>query len=190
MHSAAKNSSKGSQTRERLIAVAARMFIKNGYYATGISEIIEEAKVSKGSFYFYFKSKKELALEVYKYFNRKTLDVLRQIAEKADWEEFVDKLLEWILAKSAGRKNYGCPFAVLGAESAFSDPDLSALYYASILEGVLVFKKSLLNSGLMEAAAALKAERAFSLYEGYMLRYRLGKNQEEFNRLGSALRNI
>jgi AcrR family transcriptional regulator len=190
MHSTAKNSGKGSRAKERLIATAARMFIKNGYYATGISEIIEEARVSKGSFYFYFKSKKDLALEVYKYFNRKTLDVLWQIAATAAWGEFVDKVLEWILAKSAGHKNYGCPFAVLGGESAFSDPDLSALYYASILEGVRVFKKALLNSGLAEVEAGLKAERAFSLYEGYMLRYRLGKNEEEFSRLGSALKDI
>jgi AcrR family transcriptional regulator len=80
-----KTLTKGSQAKERLVAAAARIFIKNGYYPTGIREVIAEAKVSKGSFYFYFKSKKELAVEVYKYFNRKTLDVIAKIAKDREW---------------------------------------------------------------------------------------------------------
>jgi hypothetical protein len=94
------------------------------------------------------------------------------------------------LAKTASRKNYGCPFAVLGIEAAFIEPEISAMYYSSILEGVRIFKTSLLNSGLPEEEAEIKAERGFSLYEGYMLRYRLGKSEEEFVKLRSALKNI
>ena len=37
-------------------------FWKNGYAATGISEILDQAGLPKGSFYFYFKSKDELAV--------------------------------------------------------------------------------------------------------------------------------
>lgn len=47
--------------REQLILDAAiQVFSKQGYSKTSVSEIIEEAKVARGTFYLYFKSKDEL----------------------------------------------------------------------------------------------------------------------------------
>ena len=53
---------KGEESRQRLIECAAELFWKNGYSATGISEILKQTGLPKGSFYFYFKSKDELAV--------------------------------------------------------------------------------------------------------------------------------
>lgn len=47
-------------TRGRIVAAAWKLFYKNGYDETTIDDIIEEAHVSKGSFYHYFKSKESL----------------------------------------------------------------------------------------------------------------------------------
>lgn len=47
--------------REGLILDAAiRVFARQGYPATSVSEIIDEAKVARGTFYLYFKSKKDI----------------------------------------------------------------------------------------------------------------------------------
>ena len=51
---------KGEESRQRLIECAAELFWKNGYSATGISEILKQTDLPKGSFYFYFKSKDDL----------------------------------------------------------------------------------------------------------------------------------
>ena len=56
---------KGEQSRQRLIDCAAELFWKNGYAVTGISEILNASGLPKGSFYFYFKSKEELAVAGY-----------------------------------------------------------------------------------------------------------------------------
>ena len=48
---------KGEESRQRLIECAAELFWKNGYSATGISEILKQTDLPKGSFYFYFKSR-------------------------------------------------------------------------------------------------------------------------------------
>lgn len=185
---ATSNHAKGKAARERLIRSAARLFIENGYHATGIKDIINHAEVSKGSFYFYFESKRDLALEVHRYFNGRTLDVLCPLAQRHGWSDFVDHLLDWVHAKTLCNKNFGCPFAVLGTETAFTDPDLSALYYQSILDGVSLFKQAMLNTGFNEAEAVDKSERAFSLYEGYMLRYRLSGSVEELEKMRAALK--
>ena len=58
---------KGEESRQRLIECAAELFWKNGYSATGISEILKQTDLPKGSFYFYFKSKDDLATAVTEY---------------------------------------------------------------------------------------------------------------------------
>ncbi len=46
--------------RAQLLAVALDLFAARGYHATSISHIIEKASVARGTFYQYFKSKKEI----------------------------------------------------------------------------------------------------------------------------------
>jgi TetR/AcrR family transcriptional repressor of lmrAB and yxaGH operons len=54
-------------TREKLLKTAARLFHLNGINATGISEIIKQSGVSRGSFYYFFPNgKQELAFEALK----------------------------------------------------------------------------------------------------------------------------
>ena len=49
-----------SSARERLLESAKILFSQKGYYATSVEDIVESAGFSKGTFYFYFKSKEEL----------------------------------------------------------------------------------------------------------------------------------
>jgi AcrR family transcriptional regulator len=48
------------QTRKRLLAAAARLFAKNGFDATSVDDVAEEAGFSKGALYYNFASKDEL----------------------------------------------------------------------------------------------------------------------------------
>lgn len=52
------------QTRENLLRVGAKMLHESGYTASGVKEIVDTAKVPKGSFYNHFKSKEEFGKEV------------------------------------------------------------------------------------------------------------------------------
>jgi len=49
-----------SVSKERLLESAKILFSQKGYYATSVEDIVESAGLSKGAFYFYFKSKEEL----------------------------------------------------------------------------------------------------------------------------------
>jgi AcrR family transcriptional regulator len=53
------------QTRERLVAAAARLFNQFGYEGTDSNRIAEEAGYATGTFYKHFKDKKEIFLEAY-----------------------------------------------------------------------------------------------------------------------------
>jgi len=53
-------------TREHLIQVGLGMVRSAGYLATGVNQVLEAAKIPKGSFYHHFATKDEFILEVIK----------------------------------------------------------------------------------------------------------------------------
>src|SRR5688572_27759899 len=52
---------KGSDTRERLLALAERAVLAKGFAATSIEELIVAAGITKSGFFYHFKDKGELA---------------------------------------------------------------------------------------------------------------------------------
>lgn len=53
------------QTKEKILKAAINLFSAKGYYSTNSKEIARVAGVSIGSFYSYFKDKKELLLSIF-----------------------------------------------------------------------------------------------------------------------------
>ena len=52
------------QTKGKLLSAGARLVWQKGFNNTGLQEILKEAGVPKGSFYFYFDSKESFGLEL------------------------------------------------------------------------------------------------------------------------------
>ncbi|MEK4029854.1 TetR/AcrR family transcriptional regulator [Pseudobacillus sp. FSL P4-0506] len=50
--------------REELLHAALEIFATKGYHATKISDIVKQTGVAQGTFYWHFKSKEEIALEI------------------------------------------------------------------------------------------------------------------------------
>ena len=55
---------KGARRKEELLRIAYQMFIQKGYEETSIDEIIAEAHIAKGTYYYYFPSKEATLEEV------------------------------------------------------------------------------------------------------------------------------
>ncbi|OFY43484.1 MAG: hypothetical protein A2X18_05935 [Bacteroidetes bacterium GWF2_40_14] len=56
------------ESKEHIIIVASRLFMQKSYKEVTMSEIVKETGLSKGAFYYHFKSKEELFSEVLTYF--------------------------------------------------------------------------------------------------------------------------
>jgi len=61
---AAPATRKGEETRERILMVARELIHQHGFKQTGLADILAASRVPKGSFYFYFRSKEDLAKEL------------------------------------------------------------------------------------------------------------------------------
>src|SRR6201996_1524730 len=68
-------------TKENLITVGLDLIRSAGYTATGINQVLEAAKVPKGSFYHHFTTKDEFVLEVIKRY---------AAGEQERWERLLD----------------------------------------------------------------------------------------------------
>ena len=49
-------------TRTKILETASRLFYEQGYYLTGINQVIAEAGVAKASFYYHFSAKEDLCI--------------------------------------------------------------------------------------------------------------------------------
>lgn len=167
---------KGEQSKSRLIECAAQLFLQKGYNATGINDILAMAELPKGSFYFHFSSKKDLAINVSAYFEKKLGYWIYNLSKEKLWSDFVNEVIGKMIQDAENKEHYGCPFAVLGLEIAFSEPDIADCYYKSMQKLVEIFASVFRFSGIAKEKVYILANRAFAVYEGYLLYYRIGKD--------------
>lgn len=84
--------------KREMIKMAAMMFEKQGYHKCSIQDIVEPLGITKGSFYYYFKSKEELLYYIHddmiSYLLEKTENLLRQ---KASSEQMLYGIINNIL---------------------------------------------------------------------------------------------
>ena len=59
-----ERATRGSRTRNEILAAGVRLFALRGYSKTSTSDILEAVGLSKGAFYYHFKSKDALAAAV------------------------------------------------------------------------------------------------------------------------------
>ena len=70
---------KGERRKQDLLAIAYRMFITQGYENTSVDDIIAEAGIAKGTYYYYFASKEQTLEEVIGMMIEKEAEMAKQI---------------------------------------------------------------------------------------------------------------
>ncbi len=106
-------------TKENILKTAAEIMHRKGFNHTGIQEILVAAGVPKGSFYFYFKNKEDLGLQVIDYFlefyGQKARDMLDDAATPPleRLKRFLDGFTDLFESMDYTR---GCPVGNLSQE--------------------------------------------------------------------------
>src|SRR5690349_6382471 len=107
--------------RERLIHTAARLVHRQGWTITGINQILNEAGIPKGSFYYYFRSKEALGVAVLQLHHANLKKLLEstltntQHTPEVALSEFIRELRDGALADVF---RFGCPAGNLASETA------------------------------------------------------------------------
>lgn len=116
----AKDNQNNKSTEDRIMEHAIKLFLKKGYHGTTIDDITRSARLTKGSFYWYFKSKE---------------DMLKRIL--LDFEHlFLDKLIQSISAVEEGTLGKIAKFVRFTSAFAYYNPELCVVF--TTLSGELV----------------------------------------------------
>ena len=80
----ARTIKKYAERRMEFLNTAQELFFAKGYEQTSVEAIIKEMKLSKGTFYYYFKSKEELLDALVERLSEKILEEVKKIVDRED----------------------------------------------------------------------------------------------------------
>lgn len=130
----------GARTHDRILDAAESLILTGGYGATSIDQIIEQVGVTKGTFFYHFKSKDELArslVDRYAVADRRLLEENLRRAEALS-KDPVQRLLIFVglfieMAEGMREPAPGCLFASYCYESRLFDEEIHEVVAEAIL---------------------------------------------------------
>ncbi|MGV3773925.1 MAG: TetR/AcrR family transcriptional regulator [Verrucomicrobiales bacterium] len=172
-----------SNAKERLMEAVGELIWTGSYGATTIDQICEKAGVKKGSFYYFFESKAELAqiaIETEWKVKRAELDAIFSptVPPLERLQNYCNFALKWQseLQCKCGCV-LGCPLFSLGSEISTQEEGLR-----ETIKAIFDLKRKYLETAIRDAAAqglvnvsdpASKARMLFSYYEGLLTEARI-----------------
>lgn len=107
------------KTRDHIVEAADRLFYRQGYEHTSFSDIADVVRISRGNFYFHFKTKDEILDAV---ISRRLADT-RKMLDRWDIEgktvaDRIRSFIHILIANRSDIKRYGCPVGTLCSELA------------------------------------------------------------------------
>ncbi|MEK6747747.1 MAG: TetR/AcrR family transcriptional regulator [Pseudomonadota bacterium] len=109
----------GNTTRDHIIDAADELFYRQGYAHTSFSDIADAVQISRGNFYYHFKSKGKILDAV---INTRLANTRKMLAH---WEieakqpaDRIRSFVHMLVANRAKIKRYGCPVGTLCTELA------------------------------------------------------------------------
>lgn len=79
--------------KQQILAAALTCFTRKGYYQTTMDEVVKESGLSKGALYWYYKSKKELFLELFDFYLHSYMnEIVKHISPDDTFEETLRKM--------------------------------------------------------------------------------------------------
>ncbi|MBX7084048.1 MAG: TetR/AcrR family transcriptional regulator [Nannocystaceae bacterium] len=185
-----------SDAKDRLIATAASLFHQRGYTAVSVADICEAADLRKGSFYHFYASKLDLALDAIDAYARQYealviasfragVSVPQQI--RAMFEAF-GRLLEEGHARDGCLK--GCPIGNLALEMADREEAIRRKI-ATVFEALTGAFETLIRTGVARGELAVdnprvSAETLVAMIEGAMVLTKTAKDPKVFSRLADV----
>jgi AcrR family transcriptional regulator len=139
---------KGEQTREHIMATAESIILQRGYSGTSIEEIIGEAGITKGGFFYHFDGKRDLAKNlIHRYLDNDVIffDALSERAQSLT-EDPLQQLLLFLKLMAEAMEDLpgthpGCLVASFTYEAQQFDDEIRELN----AEGVLSWRRMFLE---------------------------------------------
>lgn len=176
--------------RKSLIWAAARLFRRQGYAGTGLSDILTTSGAPRGSLYYYFPGgKEEIGAAAVDAAGGLVSDTLRKLAADAESPggfllEYVGLLVGWL---SASGFRDGCPITTTLLEMAPDSVPITAAGRTAFATWQQIVTDLLCRHGWNDRDAAAAACTVIAGLEGALLMARVEGNARALQTTGDAL---
>jgi TetR/AcrR family transcriptional repressor of nem operon len=185
-------SSRAQLTRDKILKAANELFYTNGYHATSVDRIIADAGITKGNFFYHFKSKEDLAGAVLRWHQERTFTqaainrLLHAPSARQALYELLQSLMQRMSCQLGDGKNLirGCIFGNFALELAASSESIRR-----ILNDIFGQVRELIRQLLTNAQLAREiredldpgrtAQLILGMMEGAVLLDKAGQSQQE-----------
>jgi TetR/AcrR family transcriptional repressor of nem operon len=188
---------RNTDTRDRLIEAAIELIYGRSFGAVGVQEICARAGVQKGSFYHFFRSKRELAVaaidELWHRLREQVFDPA--FAEDAPPLQRIERFFERSAAfqeaqaKASGHV-LGCPLGNLALEMSTQDEELRAhlerLFRAAERRIEKALQAARADGSAPDVDPAAAARAVFAYMEGALLMAKTGNDPQAVRALGRS----
>jgi TetR/AcrR family transcriptional repressor of nem operon len=114
-------------TREQIIEAADKLFYQQGFEHTSFADIADAVQISRGNFYYHFKTKDEILNAVIELRLANTQKMLDQWEKESDSpEDRIRSFINILIMNRTKIKRYGCPVGTLCGELAKLDHGLQS----------------------------------------------------------------
>lgn len=177
---------KGAQTRERILATAEQMVLRQGFSGTSLDDLLNVSGLTKGAFFHHFRDKADFARALVERFAQKDLALFERFAKEAEvasddpLEQAIDFLQRFErFAEGLTEPPGGCMLAVYTYESIQFDPSIHTFVaqsfrrwsaqYEKKFEAVLARRKPAVPVSARDLAETIMSiiEGAFILSRSY-----------------------
>ena len=186
-----------SDAKEKLLSVAFDLIHENSYGSVGVDQICKRAKVNKGSFYYFFKTKTDLVVAAYEeHWRLKEPDYERIFAPENPPLKRLELWCDYIRTVQKQRhKKYeqvcGCPYTSVGGELATQDKKVRLKTrdlidrHTRYLTGTIA---DAMRAGVAEAGdAEIKARLVHAFVVGLLLRAKIYNDLKILSHLNEAI---
>jgi TetR/AcrR family transcriptional repressor of lmrAB and yxaGH operons len=182
-----------STTRDDILSTAARLMETQGYFGTGLNQIVAESGAPKGSLYYYFpEGKEELAMEAVQRVSRILADHTRQ--ELAAWPDPAEAVYQIVMGISqhvlATECQAGSPVAAIALETASTPGRVNQACRDAYRRLTLPFAERLQAAGYAHERAAALATLINAAIEGGVILSRTYHDAAPLQTIAAELRHL
>jgi TetR/AcrR family transcriptional regulator, lmrAB and yxaGH operons repressor len=180
------------RSRAALIDKAATLFRRQGYAATGLNQILDNAGVKAGSLYHHFpQGKQELAAAVVDSAGAGIEQLLRRfLSAGRPVADVVDRWIDLLAAGLAGDQRDGCPIEPIATESVNASPLVRAASARAFRGWCAAVEDRLAAEGWSADDAQTVAIAVISLIEGALILSRIAGDPTALNAAKPAARTL
>lgn len=172
---------KPGDKRERILLAAVKVFAKNGFYATRVSEVAKAAGVADGTIYLYFRSKDEILLSLFEDRVEKLLSHMKnELAKLPGASAKFRRVIELQLGLLEGERDLAEVITVILRQSTKLLKEFAAPKFTSYLDAIakVVSEGQADGEFRKDVSPHLVARATFGALDGIALTWALGRAEQ------------